>query len=129
MIKIDVINTQTDLMSHYEFIKGIPVVNLTPETMLANCLLGVNWAISFVKDDEVVGVAIVRTVSSTELHVVGMHLVAHTKEFYEMFYKKIHSMGFKLMTATSALPRDRFEGFSGFEYNHSYYTKDLNKEF
>lgn len=131
MIKTEIIRTQKELMDHYGFMQGIPVVNMTPETMLANCLLDINWAMSFVEDDKIVGVVILKNISPTEVAVIGIHLVNYSKKFHDLFYSELYEMGIRNLQAISKLPEDRFEGFSGFKKEYTFYRKKLkysNKE-
>lgn len=111
-------------MLHYKFITGIPTVDITPETMLARCLLGDYIALSFVEDNEPKGIVFFKGTGDSAF-IVGIHLQDKTKLFYNLFYEQLKNSGYKYLKAVSKLPTEKFEGFSGFKKLWSVYGKEL----
>lgn len=124
MKDIKLIETQDEVMRHTGFLKKIPHVNMSWETMLGRCLTNQYGAISFLEDNVPVGVLIFRN-EHPELFIIGICLQNKVKAFYDLFFEKIKELKYTRVRAISKLPEAGYMKLLKFEKLWTVYGRKI----
>ncbi len=122
--EIKLISSQNEVLKHIEFFKKIPYVNMSWETMLGRCLIGQYGAISFLEDNEPVGILIFEN-RHPELYVIGICLQNKVKDFYNLFFKEMKELKYTNIKAISKLPEAGYMKLLGFEKLWTVYGRNI----
>jgi hypothetical protein len=122
--KFKVIKDQIEILSIYEFLEKVPVIDETPETMLGRCLTKRYLCFGFYEGGKMIG-TLVADNRFPELFVVAIYLKDNIKHFIDDWYELIKSFKYTSVKAHSKLPEEKFEKATRLERWYTVYRRKL----
>jgi len=123
-VELTRIQNKEDFILYYPWIKECYPVNLTPEQILANCLLGKYWGFTGSVDEKAVGIGIGETHGNTAFLVV-VWAKNKLSTFLEPFLKLLKESGYKTIRASSKHPEEAYQRLTGMKKLWSVYEREL----
>jgi len=118
------ITDKKDFIRHYDWIKECGFTDISPENVLANCLLGKYWGFVGELDGKDVGIAIGYT-KGTMAYIVGLWCKNNLSKFLDSFIQLLKDNGYKTIRASSDHPEKAYARLMGMEKLWSIYEREL----